>query len=466
MRGAPFLTDLGMICLTAICLCFLVNEFVQFPRRFGIGGMVLFGGILVWFSYDYLYYWMGVDFNHPDVEIRALTVARSAMYHCIFAMMMAVGVLLPFGKMIERLFHVIPEPSTNRFYFWAILILFAVGLSPYFIFTVEPWYESIWLEMSGGRTTGATWKVGRTGNVNYSWGAYVATLLQIGQVGGQLAVFYALLIARNPLGKLVGGAIWLFWVAIAFGSGTRGYLVFNALPGVALIFLKHQAYAAALFQRFSRKAYTRAGILLIVLLFAVQFQAHFRESSYAGADVHDVSLTNLHGASMFGEGLAGFELVPEQVDYYYNRFPGEMFVRPMPQTVIDFFVGPIPRALWKNKPIDPVWKWYNEVVTQTEDGTIGTTVAQGLVGGWYFRYGLAGVIQGGLLMGLLLAICERALRNCQGRTISILITLGFATWLFRCYRLFNFHELYPLMIGAAGLWLIVRFQRAAAGAQT
>ncbi len=38
-----------------------------------------------------------------------------------------------------------------------------------------------------------------------------------------------------------------------------------------------------------------------------------------------------------------------------------------------------------------------------------------------------------------------------GRTISILITLGFATWLFRCYRLFNFHELYPLMIGAADM---------------
>lgn len=463
MGGAPILTDLGFISLTAICICMLVNEFIQFPRRFGVGGMVLFGGVLLWFSYDYLYYWMGADFRDPNLGIREITVARSAFYHCIFAMMMAVGILLPFGRTLEKLFHIIPEPTTNGFYFWAVLLLFMVGLSPYFLFTVEPWYEAIWLEMSSGRAGGATWKVGRTGNVNYNWGAYVASLLQVGQVGGMLAIFYAVLIARNPLAMLVGWAIWLFWVAIAFGSGTRGYLVFNALPGIALIFLKYQAYAAAIFQRFSRKAYTRAAILLVVLLFAVQFQAYFRESSYADADFSEVSITNLHGTSMFSEGLIGFELVPSQVDYYYNRLPGEMLIRPLPQTFVDFFVGPIPRALWTTKPIDPVWRWYNQVVTQSEDGSIGTTVAQGLVGGWYFRYGLSGVIQGGLLMGLLLIVCERALQNCQGRTISILITLGFATWLFRCYRLFNFHELYPLLVGAAGLWLVVRFQRACVG---
>jgi hypothetical protein len=463
MGGSAILTDLGFICLTAICICMLVNEFAQFPRRFGIGGMVMFGGILLWFCYDYLYYWMGLDFNDPNVGIRELTVARSAFYHCLFALMMAVGLLLPFGRLIEKLFHIVPEPTTNGFYFWAIILLFMVGLSPYFLFTVEPWYESIWLEMSTGRAGGATWEVGRTGNVNYNWGAYIATFTQIGQVGGQLAVFYALLIARNPLAKIVGWAVWLFWVAIAFGSGTRGYLVFNALPGIALIFLKHQAYAATFLHSISRKAYTRASIMLLAMLFAVQFQAYFRETSYAGADVSEVSLTNLHGTSMFTEGLMGFALVPKQVGFFYNRYPGEILLRPIPQTVVDFFIGPIPRALWTTKPIDPVWKWYNEVVTQSEDGTIGTTVAQGLVGGWYFRYGVSGVIQGGLLFGLLLVISERALQNCQGRTISILITLGFATWLFRCYRLFNFHELYPLLIGVAGLWLIIRFQCACVG---
>jgi len=462
MGGVPMLTDLGFVVLTAICAVYLGLEFINFPRRFGIGGMVLFGGILLWFSYDYLYYWMGIDFHNPNVEIRAITVARSAFFHCLFAMMMAIGMLLPFGKRIQRIFHAVPEPTTPSFYFWAILILFAVGLSPYFLFTAEPWYQAIWLEMTGGRTSGATWIVGRTGNVNYSWGAYVATLVQVGQVGGMLAIFYALLITNNPIGKVIGWAIWLFWVAIAFGSGTRGYLVFNALPGIALLYLKYQAYAASFFERLGKQAYIRAGILMIALLFAVQFQAYFRTTSYAGADVSEVSFTNLRGTSMFSEGLAGFELVPDNVDFFYGRYPGEALVRPMPQAIYEFFIGPVPRAFWTTKPIDPVWQWYNQVVTDSEDGTTGTTVAQGLVGGWYFRYGLSGIIQGGLLLGLLMVIGERGLQHCQGRPIAILLTLGYATWLLRCYRSFNFHDLYPLLIGAFGLWLVVRFQRAVA----
>jgi len=459
LNGVPVLTDMAFIILTAICIIFLANEFIQFPKRFGIGGMVLFGGVLLWFSYDYIYYWMGINFADPNVEIRPLTVARSGFCHCVFALMMSLGLYIPFGKWTEKWFHSIPEPTNTSFYGWAVLILFVLGVSPYFLFTVEPWYLAIWKEIMGGRTDGASWVVGRTGNVNYSWGAYIATLTQIGQVGGQLAIFFALLVARGTWARIIGWTIWLFWVAIAFGSGTRGYLVFMALPGIALLYLKHQSLAAVFFERFSRSAYIKAGMLMVALLFAIQFQAIFRSTSYAGADVSEVSLTNLRGTSMFSEGLLGFESIPHQMDFFYNHFPGEMVLRPMPQTFVDFLVGPIPRALWTTKPIDPVWQWYNALSTGEED-VQGTTVAQGLVGGWYFRYGLSGVIQGGLLMGWLMILAERALQNARGKPMSILLTLGFATWLFRCYRLFNFHELYPLLIGAAMLWLIVRFQRA------
>ena len=419
-------------------------------------------GVLIWFCYDYLTHWLGINFNDPNVQIRPIVVARSAFCHCLFVLMMTLGLLVPSGKRLAKLFHVIPEPISSNFYLWAITGLFLVGISPYFLFTSDPWHVTIWKEMSGGRTGGADWNVGRSGNVNYNWGGYVSTLLQVGQVGGQLAVFYALLVARTGVTKVIGWAIWLFWVALAFGSGTRGYLVFMALPGIALLYLKYQAYAAALLRSFNKRAYLWSGGFMIALLFAIQFQAYFRASSYAGADVAEVSMYQLRGTSMFSEGLLGYHFVPNEADFFYNRYPGETILRPMPQTAYEFFIGPIPRALWHGKPIDPVWSWYNSISTGSEQGISGTTIAQGLVGGWYFRYGLSGVIQGGLLLGWLMVLAERGLQTAGGRPISILMSLAFATWLFRCFRFFNFHELYPLLIGAAGLWAIIRFEHALA----
>jgi len=50
----------------------------------------------------------------------------------------------------------------------------------------------------------------RTGNLNYSWGAYVAQLMQIGEVGGIVAIIYAILIARTWTTRLIGLFIWWF----------------------------------------------------------------------------------------------------------------------------------------------------------------------------------------------------------------------------------------------------------------
>src|ERR1700728_3062184 len=50
--GIPLLTDLGFGSLTLICIVYLIVEIVKFPRRFGIGGILLFGGVLVWFCDD------------------------------------------------------------------------------------------------------------------------------------------------------------------------------------------------------------------------------------------------------------------------------------------------------------------------------------------------------------------------------------------------------------------------------
>ena len=462
--GLPTVTDLGFLLLTLACLALLVVELVRFPRRFGIGGFVLYGGVLMWFCYDY----MTNYFAQPDSIARTTfspdVIAKAAYFHALFVLMMAVGMQLPVGLWLERALDRVPEPTWHGFYFYIMLAMLAVGLSPYVFFTNEHWYEALWKEFVGGRSSGAEWTVGRTGNLNYEWGAYIAQITQIGKVGGQFAVFYALLIARRPTAIVTGWLVWLFWLALAFGSGTRSQVAFMSLPAMALVFLKYQAMAAAFFKGLSLRAYVATGVLAVFVVFLIQFQSLFRNTSYVEAQLSDVSLTKLEGNSMFSEGMIGYDTIPRKKDFLYNSIPGESLIRPMPQTLFNFAIGPIPRALWNSKPVDPVWEWYNTAFLGTDDGTQGTTIATGLVGSWYFPYGYSGVMQGGLLIGWLMILCERVLQGARGRALVILLSLAMADWLFRQFRAMNFSDLYMLAIGWGLMASLILAQRALGGA--
>ena len=154
--------------------------------------------------------------------------------------------------------------------------------------------------------------------------------------------------------------------------------------------------------------------------------------------------------------------MPDQVPFFCDRFPGEGIIRPIPETIFWFLMGPIPRALWENKPTDDAMVWYNKMVGGT-DGREGTTIAQGLVGHWYFRYGIAGVVEGGMLVGWLMGVSERLLRRANGRPMTLVAALAMAAWLFRIYRNFYFIELYGPLIGVLAFTLLVYVMRPFSG---
>ena len=112
------------------------------------------------------------------------------------------------------------------------------------------------------------------------------------------------------------------------------------------------------------------------------------------------------GNHMFSEGLLGYHLIPEARPFFYDRFPGEAIVRPIPDFLFHGITHPIPRGMWHGKPIDPLFEWYNATYTGRGEGREGTTISRGLVGSWYFKYGVSGIVQGGLLMGLLFGIAS------------------------------------------------------------
>jgi hypothetical protein len=452
--GTPALTDLGFVLFTCICAVYLTVEFLRFPRRFGIGGLVLYGGSLCWFCQDYCTHWLNHDFVN-DTRMPAEVIAKAAFLHCWFVMLMSIGLNWNTGKWAVKLLGCLPDPGNRDFYLWVLLALFAFGISPYFIFVSEPWYMALYHAMFAGWTGGAAFTVYRTGNLNYSWGAYVAQIMQVGSVSGIVAIVYTILIAPSLFTRLLGIAIWGFYTLVAFESGRRGEISFTLLPPIAILFIKYQAQAAAFFRSSSLKAFVVCGLLAVGMQFVIQFQGTFRSSGYATADVSQIQLFANQGNTMFSEGLLGYAIVDGDRVPFFNApdFPGEGFIVAIPHTVFDFVVGIIPRALWNDKPVDSLWEWYNGVYQGT--GREGTTISKGLVGSWYFKYGLGGIIEGGLLMGWLMGLSERALQHSDGKPLNILIALAFATWIFRTYRDFIFIDLYGLILGSICLYFLI-----------
>ncbi len=218
--GSTALTDFGFALLSILCLVALIAELGMFARRWGMGGCVGFGGILIWFSYDYMTNWFGHDFNSVGSTFSAVTIAKAAFMHSLFIFMMVVCLTRKGAKWMSRALQAIPEPTGESFYLAIIILTFLIGIIPLLFFTSEGFFLAVYHAIFGGRgAAGVMWTAGRTGNLNYSWGGYLAQVMQIGTFGGQFAAFYAMLITRSPVKRTIAWADWAFWAAIGFGTG-------------------------------------------------------------------------------------------------------------------------------------------------------------------------------------------------------------------------------------------------------
>ncbi len=445
--GIQILTDLSFVLFSALCLGLLLNELFKINVRWGIGAFALYGGSLTWFCYDYMAHWfMASESVVTLYDFTYATLAKAAFYTMLYVMFMTVGLNIRKPVWPEKLLFKIPETRSSMVHMSIILLVFAFGVSPFFIFTREPFYRAIYEQFLAGRGgQGPQWTVGRTGNLNYNWGGYVAQILQVGQAGGVLAILFAILFAKNILQKIICWAIWMLWLLLAIGSGTRSDVMAGMLPPLAAFFFKYQSIAVIHLRRVSYRAYLGSALILLVFLAIVQYQITYRDVGFAGASVTGTSL-NITGNSMFSESLLAFQLIPDHVDFFANRLYLEGIFRPMIDQAWGFVISPIPRALWTSKPVDQAWAWYNRVVTGEALGTEGTTVATGGQGAWYIRYGPAGVIEGGILVGWLMALGERLLRQSTGRLNLLLFALGWENWLFGAFRAFGFPTLDALMI--------------------
>ena len=153
-NGIPFLTDLGFIFLAALCSVFLVVEMLRFPRRFGTGGMVIFGGVLIWYCHDFFYKWFSYD-GHGVFP--AWVIAKTAFLVSLITFSMVVGLNIRGGRWLTRVVCLVPEAKSGGFYACLLVAPAAIGLLPYFLFVNEAPHLAIYhdiIGMRGSRTAG------------------------------------------------------------------------------------------------------------------------------------------------------------------------------------------------------------------------------------------------------------------------------------------------------------------------
>lgn len=462
--------------MAGICVLYLIMELQAFPRRFGVGGLVLYGGALIWFCADYFRFWFseaGMDVEtrragYYDVNLEL--VAKASVFHMFFMFSATIGLLLPWGKWLQRVISATPQPANPSTLLNLITFMFIFGMLPFFLFTEDPWYESIWRGMTGMRIEGAgpRWTVGRTGLLNFNWGGYVGQWLWVGRFAAVLAGFYAIFMTRNKGVQLFCWSMWLIGLALAFGTGTRGWVAFVAMPILGMLYIKWELDIQTSGRGSRPQAFMKLMMVAVVLLSLVQFQGWFRRVSIQDIDTVDLGrITNVVGNDMFSASLFVFEYVPDHFEYFISgRYPAvpteiKKWVLPIPQTASNFFIQIIPRALWPNKPVSNMWEtvnksWVGTGATASESYR-GTTKSTGIVGGWYGTYGISGVLQGGLLFGWLLAVFDRTLHSVKRKPLIIMIVLSLHVFMFRCFRGWAWNSSYPIVISLALLWMLSFF---------
>jgi len=446
--GIQFLTDLSMTIMTGLAVVILLVEIVYFPIRFGTAACTLFGGVIIWLSYDYFTNWFGADYSFSS-RFSAETIAKAVFNTTLWVAAAACGMLIPVPRKAEKLFTWVPEAPHRDFYLGLAVVMFLIGMTPYLFNTADPFHVSVWKELTGGRVR---WTSGRSGNVNFNFGAYWAQVKDVGEMAGLLGAAYAIFLANTAPKKLLGWAIWGFYFAVALQGSRRSPVVFMMLPPTLFLYIKYQAQARMLFKRYSVKAFVFAGIMLLTILVIAEIKIQRRGAGEVRYSIQEV--VEVEGNSMFSESLVGFATIPDQVSYFFDWFPGSAAIMPIPKMVYDFVIGPIPRAIWKGKPVDPIWKWYNEATmgtTMKGQSYHGTTVAQGAVGYWFIRGGPVAVFQGGMLVGWFIALLDRVIRHNLHRLVVVIFAFGVLTFMFRAFRGINFHALYPVLIGIVAL---------------
>ena len=217
---------------------------------------------------------------------------------------------------------------------------------------------------------------------------FLSYLLPMGLYG--TAVMLVESLQSRGIRRYVLGTVATMATVLVMLTGTRHTVLVILVPFLAFIVRRSYRHL-----RFSAVLLGASVVLLFGLL--SQLQVVTRNVGWEAVPTIDSSqLVNAEVTGQFPALLLSESLVPTQHGFFFDSTP------------VQFITYWIPRRFWREKPVDPVFKYYNDEVT---GGDTVWNVTPSVIGQFYMNYGVIGLCAIGCFLGMACRVTDNTYAN-------------------------------------------------------
>tara|TARA_Y200000002_G_C22681945_1_gene664459 strand:- start:1689 stop:3098 length:1410 start_codon:yes stop_codon:yes gene_type:complete len=419
----------GWTVLTLISISLLVSYINQLTNKKIIYDKFLFLlGIFVFIMFEpFIFLFQGLDF--PFVDDRLISdnfiANKTGLIVSLYALFFYVGRIIAF-KFIR------PKPiksyqANSKIGLISISLFIIMAISPFFISGTESLIDNFLINIAGRST----------GNIGFSSVSLGASNFIIVLLGASilptiiLVGIYAM--DKNIFLKILFSSICIILFILYASLGGRS--------GVILVFIT----LMILWHVKSKKRFPifRFTIFSLLGLFILLYQINYRDDGFVDDEMNMSALT---GYELNRELAFIVSHYGENEDFISTQNIISSSIFPLIDTFILFVTNPIPRAVWSNKPIDESFAPYNTLRTGLTGFEGTSNITPTIPGRYYMKYGVIGVMQAGILIGILWFWANiYILKYSSSGLLKLLIPVFAVSLLFICTRDFTAGRIYPLL---------------------
>ena len=382
----------SLIILTLVTLIYLVI-FQTGDTGKHVAYLILLLGVFYWFASPALGYALNSDGYVGDryrIRVSRESLAKSCTYIALFLATSVTTYWLIFPRTSSRInARKLAKRPVGLPY--VILGLFLFGLVPYLLFADG--FSHIISSLLAGRTEVRPWKSdGPLGT--YKSAVYYFCVSGFVAAGGFAGTWGALIERNQALRRIYLGVFAFTALVMFFDGGTRSWVALAVIPTVL-----------AWFARTLKNRLTIGRVVFLLgMMCAVQLAFEVaRASRHRGwqrRNLQHVNLRNRHFDNDFYTDLAvSVELVPREHGYFYL------------DDAAAFITHPIPRFIWRNKPVSSILIFYNDRVHKGYLSKKGGNKLPSSIGQFYMSGGTIGVVVLGVFAGFLSAVSSGMIRS-------------------------------------------------------
>lgn len=268
-------------------------------------------------------------------------------------------------------------------------------------------------------------------------------LMGNGVLASAAVASYALIAFRvSPNTRLVLLGLFVLGSVLAASAGGR------TRAGFVLISMLLFYLLACLRERRTRILVLMPALSLGVLLL-MAFQVTYRARGWDRVEGEVSGLVRDVGFELNRE-LTAIVCTYDEHSFLGGETLLERAVLPIPELLVSFAVSPIPRRAWPDKPLDPSIPHYNELRTGVSGLGQEINLTATVMGRAYIKYGLLGVFQIGLLVGLCWRWVSWFIARHRPLDFPLLVACTLAFYLLQATRELSPGWLYTALFPAAG----------------